>query len=76
MMCNINYHLEHHLFPGIPWYNLPKVHQLLQDEYRRAGCSVYRTYAEFFKDFFKALCRGLIPNARLISQEIRREVCL
>jgi fatty acid desaturase len=76
MMCNINYHLEHHLFPGIPWYNLPKVHQLLQDDYRRAGCSVYRSYAEFFKDFFKALCRGLIPNARLISQEIRREVCL
>ena len=23
---NINYHLEHHLFPGVPFYNLPKLH--------------------------------------------------
>lgn len=76
MMCNINYHLEHHLFPAVPWYNLPEVHRLLQDEYRRAGCSVYRSYTEFFSDFFKAFRAGLIPNARLISQEIRQEVCL
>jgi fatty acid desaturase len=24
-----NYHLEHHLYPGVPCYNLPKVHKLL-----------------------------------------------
>ena len=54
MMCNINYHLEHHLFPQVPWYNLPKIHALLGDEYRRAGSSVYRSYTEFFIDFFKA----------------------
>jgi len=76
MMCNINYHLEHHLFPGIPWYNLPKVHQLLQDEYRRAGCCVYRSYTEFFMDFFRAFRAGLVPNARLISQELREEICI
>lgn len=72
MMCNINYHLEHHLFPGLPWYNLPKVHQLMQEEYRRAGASIYRSYTEFFIEFFKALRAGFIPNARLISEESRR----
>lgn len=25
-----NYHLEHHLYPGVPAYRLPKVHRLLQ----------------------------------------------
>ena len=35
LMCNLNYHLEHHLFPGVPWYNLPALHALLADEYRR-----------------------------------------
>ena len=25
---NLNYHLEHHLYPGIPWNNLPKVHRV------------------------------------------------
>ncbi len=27
---NINYHLEHHLFPTVPFFNLPKVHALLK----------------------------------------------
>jgi len=26
---NVNYHLEHHLYPSIPWYNLPTCHQIL-----------------------------------------------
>src|ERR1700733_2443556 len=34
LMCNLNYHLEHHLFPGIPWYNLPKAHVMLRGVYR------------------------------------------
>ena len=38
---NLNYHLEHHLFPAVPWYNLPKVHTLLQDEYEQAGAFIY-----------------------------------
>ena len=25
----VGYHLEHHLYPGVPFYNLPKLHQLL-----------------------------------------------
>ena len=32
----VAYHLEHHLYPGVPYYNLPKLHNLLmeQEEYR------------------------------------------
>lgn len=26
-----NYHLEHHLYPGVPSYRLPKVHRLLKE---------------------------------------------
>lgn len=26
---NINYHLDHHLYPGVPFYNLKKLHKLL-----------------------------------------------
>ncbi len=25
----VGYHLEHHLYPGVPFYNLPKLHRLL-----------------------------------------------
>lgn len=30
-----NYHLEHHYFPGVPFYNLPKLQMLLQPIYNR-----------------------------------------
>ncbi len=26
---NINYHLDHHLYPSVPFYNLPKLHRAL-----------------------------------------------
>lgn len=28
---NVGYHLEHHLYPGVPFYNLPALHQLLME---------------------------------------------
>ena len=28
---NVNYHLAHHLFPSVPWYNLPELHARLQE---------------------------------------------
>jgi len=42
---NINYHLVHHIFPYVTYYNLPEMHALLsQDaEYRRLG-HVSHTY--------------------------------
>lgn len=29
---NVGYHLEHHLYPGVPYYNLPKLHELLMED--------------------------------------------
>ena len=47
LMCNLNYHLEHHLFQGVPWYNLPKLHTMLAADYRQAGAFVHRSYLRF-----------------------------
>ena len=44
VMCNLNYHVEHHLFPGVPWYNLKKVHRLLAPLYARSGVHIERSY--------------------------------
>lgn len=30
--ANINYHVEHHVYPGVPFFNLRKVHLLLDDK--------------------------------------------
>ncbi|MEL6942440.1 MAG: fatty acid desaturase family protein [Bacteroidota bacterium] len=29
---NVGYHLEHHLYPGVPFYHLPKLHELLMED--------------------------------------------
>lgn len=40
-----NYHLEHHYFPGVPFYNLPRLQRLLIPFYEKRGF-VSRGYGE------------------------------
>jgi len=59
LMCNLNYHLEHHLLPGIPWYNLQKIHALLQPEFKAANSFIYRSYWRFLYDAFRNGVHGI-----------------
>jgi beta-carotene hydroxylase len=40
-----NYHLEHHYFPGVPFYNLPRLQKLLGPFYEKRGIAP-RGYGE------------------------------
>ena len=42
---NVNYHLAHHLYPSVPFYNLPRLHQRLM------ACQVFRTHAHITKSY-------------------------
>jgi len=50
-----NYHLEHHLFPEIPSYHLPKLHQLVWRKLPRAVSG--RSYLGFLVRFLQATPR-------------------
>jgi len=52
-MCNENYHLEHHLYPGIPWYHLPAAHRKLSPELRRRGAPFIGSYSSFVVQFIR-----------------------
>ncbi|HRN82899.1 MAG TPA: fatty acid desaturase family protein [Nitrosomonas europaea] len=42
---NINYHIDHHLFPLVPYYNLPELHKLLlQNEHYQEHAQINKTY--------------------------------
>ncbi|MGB6043019.1 MAG: fatty acid desaturase family protein [Pirellulales bacterium] len=52
---NVNYHLEHHLFPSVPFYNLPRVHQeLLKNDTFRNSAYITQTYRGVLRE-----CQGL-----------------
>ena len=50
-MCNENYHLEHHLYPGVPWHALPEVHAALKPELISRGAPYISSYAAFVLEF-------------------------
>src|SRR5205085_10836524 len=56
-MCNENYHLEHHLYPGVPWYNLPRLHNAMRDDLVARGAPYIRSYFEFVAQFVAASFR-------------------
>jgi fatty acid desaturase len=50
-MCNENYHLEHHLHPGVPWYHLPRVSRILREELIARGAPFIPSYFAFVREF-------------------------
>ncbi len=57
-MCNENFHLEHHLYPGVPWYHLPRLHAALRDDLARREAPYIPTYLRFVADFARATLGG------------------
>lgn len=53
-MCNENYHLEHHLYPAVPWYHLPRLHQELRPELEKKGAPFISSYWAFVWQFITA----------------------
>ncbi len=52
---NSNYHLEHHYFAGVPFYNLPALQRALAPFYERRGMR-WRTYSGLLRDWFVRNC--------------------
>jgi len=72
---NINYHIGHHVYPAVPWYNLQKLHAALLPEIARTRAVVDPSY---FGVFLKACCRGpesVERNAEILSHRAKRAAC-
>ncbi|MCY4542077.1 MAG: fatty acid desaturase family protein [Rhodobacteraceae bacterium] len=68
---NMNYHVEHHMYPMVPFWQLPSLHERIRHDLPAANPSIYHAYRELwpvlkrqlrYEDFF--LKRSLPPSAK------------
>jgi fatty acid desaturase len=73
---NMNYHIEHHMFPMVPYHALPKLHELIKHDLPAANPSMWHAYREVwpvllrqlkYEDYF--LKRELPATARPYRSE-------
>ena len=68
---NMNYHVEHHMFPMVPYHALPRLHEIIKHDLPAPNPSMWHAYREVWpvvlkqlrnEDYF--LKRELPPTAR------------
>ena len=52
---NMNYHLEHHMFTMVPYYNLPKLHELIKHDVPQPEPSIRAAYKRLLPVLIKQL---------------------
>ena len=53
LYSNMNYHVEHHIFPTVPYHALPALHEEVKDHLAPAMSSTITTYREIFSALSK-----------------------
>ena len=51
--ANMQYHIEHHSCPQVPFYNLPKFHELIKDQLPKANKGLFDAYKEIIPAIIK-----------------------
>lgn len=77
---NMNYHVEHHMFPMVPYHALPRLHALIKDDLPPANASILAGYREMIDalkqqrvepDYF--VRKTLPPSAKPYREELHGE---
>lgn len=63
---NMNYHIEHHMFPMVPYYALPRLHEVIKHDCPKPYPSLYAAFAEIIP--------AVLRQARDPGYFIRREL--
>ena len=78
---HMEYHIEHHMFPMVPYYNLRKLHELIKDDLPPPNTSIWDGYREMFTAVMRQrrepgyyLRRDLPPTARPYKDELHQAV--
>jgi fatty acid desaturase len=73
---NMNYHVEHHMFPMVPYHALPQLHAMIRHDLPAANPSILHAYREMVPAFLRQLRnedyflkRELPPTAKPYREE-------
>jgi fatty acid desaturase len=73
---NMNYHVEHHMFPMVPYHALPRLHELIKHDLPAPNPSIFHAYREMIPVFLRQLRnedyflkRELPPTAKPYREE-------
>ena len=78
---NMNYHVEHHMFPMVPYHALPKLHETIRHDLPAPNTSIGQAFAEMwpamkrqllYEDYF--LKRDLPPSAKPYREDFHAYV--
>jgi len=50
---NMNYHVEHHMFPMVPYHALPALHQELKNDMPKPYANLFAAYREIIPAIFR-----------------------
>jgi fatty acid desaturase len=80
---NMNYHVEHHMFPMVPYHALPKLHETIKHDLPAPSPSIIAAYREMIPAFLRQLRyedyfikRELPPTAKPYRDDLHTEDAL
>ncbi len=50
---NMNYHIEHHMYPMVPYHALPALHEVIKDDLPKPNSSIWDGYKEMINAVLK-----------------------
>ena len=62
----LEYHIEHHMYPQIPWYNLPRLHELIKDQMPLPNKGLISAYKDIIPTIIKqAYDPSFVPDRKI-----------
>lgn len=70
---NMNYHMEHHMYPLVPYHNLPKLHEEVKEDCPPPYTSLLNAYAEIIPTIFRQVKEPAYHVKRSLPAPRRRD---
>ena len=77
---NMNYHVEHHMFPMVPYHALPRLHEMIKGDLPPPNRSIAEGYAEMLRAVIRQrqepgyyLRKELPPTAKPYREDLHDE---